>query len=228
MSSTQATQADKKRKHSDRTIKELFTSQHKPHVSGTAPLSPSSKRPKLASASASSPAEAATTSTPEPAMSTASMYHFPSKRAEPEVIDLGSSPDNSPARKTGFRKATPNLSANTGPKKLLVKNFRPTRSVDPKAFLDQTWRKVDAALDTIFQQGTINFSLEELYRGVENICRQGMAVEAKKRLVAKCKTYVSGPLKQRVEDVLERHNVEVLRAALQAWATWNEQLVCRG
>jgi cullin-4 len=224
MSSTQATQADKKRKHSDRTIRELFTSQHKPNIPGTAPLSPSSKRPKLAS----SPAEAATTSTPEPAMSTASMYHFPSKRAEPEVIDLGSSPDTSPARKMGFRKATPNLSASTGPKKLLVKNFRPTRSVDPKAFLDQTWRKVDAALDTIFAQGTINFSLEELYRGVENICRQGMAVEAKKRLVAKCRIYVDGPLKQRVEDVLERQNVEVLRAALQAWATWNEQLVCCG
>lgn len=156
------------------------------------------------------------------------MYHFPSKRsgaATAEVIDLGSSPDNSPARKNGLRKATPNIGSNIGPKKLLVKNFRPTRTVDPKEFLDQTWQKVDAALDTIFQQDKINFSLEELYRGVENICRQGMAVEAKKRLVAKCKTYVDGPLKQGVEQMLGRQNVDVLRATLQAWATWNSQLV---
>ncbi|KAF9736771.1 hypothetical protein PMIN06_003502 [Paraphaeosphaeria minitans] len=218
MSSAAATHDDKKRKHSDRTIKELFTSQHKPNVSGSAPLSPSSKRPKLGSS------PAAATTTPEKVMSTANMYHFLSNRGEPEVIDLGSSPNNSPARMTGMRKATPNLSANTGPKKLLVKNFRPTRSVDPKAFLDQTWQKVDAALDTIFQQGKINFSLEELYRGVENICRQGMAVEAKKRLVAKCKTHVNGPLKQRIEEKLERQNIDVLRETQQAWADWNEQV----
>lgn len=221
MSSAAATQAEKKRKHSDRTIKELFTSQHKPNVSSSAPLSPSSKRPKLGTP----PVEAITT--PEKAMSTASMYHFPSKRGGPEVLDLGSSPDNSPARLSGMRKATPNMGANTGPKKLLVKNFRPTRSVDPKAFLDQTWQKVDAALDTIFKQGKINFSLEELYRGVENICRQGMAAEAKKRLVAKCKTHVKGSLKERVEEKLERQNIDVLRATQQAWADWNEQLVCR-
>lgn len=143
----------------------------------------------------------------------------------PEVIDLASSPENSPARKNGVRKATPNISATAGPKKLLVKNFRPTRMVDPKVFLDQTWEKVDAALETIFKQGKINFSLEELYRGVENICRQGMAVEAKKRLVARCKTYVNGPLKEGVEQMLGRQNVDVLRATLQAWATWNSQLV---
>jgi hypothetical protein len=53
-----------------------------------------------------------------------------------------------------------------------------------------------------------------------------MAVEAKKRLVAKCKIYVDGPLKQGVEQMLGRQNVDVLRATLQAWATWNSQLVC--
>ena len=222
MSSVPETQAEKKRKHSDRTIKELFTSQQKPNVSGAAALSSSSKRPKLGS----SPTEVSPI--PDRTMSTASMYHFPSKRvgaATTEVIEIGSSPDNSPARKNALRKATPNMSSNAGPKKLLVKNFRPTRTVDPKVFLDQTWQKVDTALDTIFQQGKIDFSVEELYRGVENICRQGMAVEAKKRLVAKCKTHVDGPLKQGVEQMLARQNVDVLRATLQAWDTWNSQLV---
>jgi len=222
-----SSQIDRKRKHKDRTIKDLFTTQHKPNLAGaaTAPLSPSSKRAKLGS----SPAETANPPTPEKTMTTASMYHFPSKRASlggSDVVDLTTGPDNSPSRQlNALKKTAPNMHANAGPKKLLVKNFKPTRRVDPKVFLEQTWQKVDAALDTIFQQGNIDFSLEELYRSVENLCRQGVARDAKNRLVAKCKAYVGGPLKQRVDETLGRQNVDVLRATLQAWATWNEQLV---
>ena len=101
----------------------------------------------------------------------------------------------------------------------------PTRKVDRKVFLDQTWQKVDAALETIFQQSEINFSLEELYRGVENLCRQGLAKDAKDRLVTKCKGYVNGTLKTRVKEMMGRKDVDVLRATLQAWATWNAQMV---
>jgi cullin-4 len=124
-----------------------------------------------------------------------------------------------------MRKATPNMHATGGPKRLLVKNFKPTRKVDPKAFLDQTWQKIDKALDTIFAQGAIDFSLEELYRGVENVCRQGMARDVKERLVAKCKAYVGGSLTAKVKESVGRGNIEVLRATLQAWAVWNEQVV---
>jgi cullin-4 len=117
------------------------------------------------------------------------------------------------------------MHATGGPKRLLVKNFKPTRKVDPKVFLNQTWDKIEKALDTIFAQGQVDFSLEELYRGVENVCRQGMAKDVKDRLVAKCKEYVGGKMKAKVEESLGRGNVEVLRATLQAWAVWHEQVV---
>lgn len=158
------------------------------------------------------------------------MYSFPSKRASvpngKEVVDITSSPDNSPAKPRNgiIRKTAPNVSANAGPKRLMVKNFRPTRKVDPKAFLEQTWQKIDAALDTIFKQGEIDFSLEELYRGVENLCRQNMARDVKERLVRKCKEYVGGALKTKVKESLVRTNVDVLRVTLQAWATWHDQV----
>ncbi|KAF2646134.1 Cullin-domain-containing protein [Massarina eburnea CBS 473.64] len=217
---------DRKRKHSGKTIKELFTTQQKPHSSVTAPLSPSTKRTKLDSSPTGTKAPPLV-----PAESTANMYHFPSKKTsapvQSEVVDLSSSPPTAsatPPRKNGMRKVAPNMHATTGPKKLVVKNFRPTRKVDPKVFLEQTWQKVDAALDTIFKQGQINFSLEELYRGVENLCRQGLAKDAKDRLVAKCKAYVGGELREKVTETVGRKNVDVLRAALGAWATWNEQL----
>ena len=72
-----------KRKHSGKTIKELFTTQSKPNAA-TAPLSPTQKRTRRESS-------------PTAAMSTADMYHFPSKKAE--VVDITSSPDHSPAAK---------------------------------------------------------------------------------------------------------------------------------
>lgn len=220
-----------KRKHSGKTIQDLFNTQSKPNVAAAAPLSPTNKRSRR------DPSPAANSDAAHPAavtgsMSAADMYHFPSKRASvsgaAEVVDITSSPDNSPAKangqRNGMRKTTPNMHASAGPKRLLVKNFKPTRSVDPKVFLDHTWQKIDKALDTIFRQDQIDFSLEVLYRGVENACRQNMAKDIKERLVIKCRDYVSGTLKAKVKESLGRTNVDVLRAALQAWTVWNSQM----
>jgi cullin-4 len=215
-----------KRKHPGKTIKELFTTQSKPHAAA-APLSPTTKRPRRESSPAARP-DVATPPGLASTMSTADMYHFASRRADTAgravVVDITSSPDNSPARPHGQRTGAPNMHASGGPKRLLVKNFKPLRKVDPKAFLDQTWQKIDRALDTIFARGAIDFSLEELYRGVENVCRQGMARDVKERLVAKCRAYVGGSLQASVADSLGRGDVEVLRATLCAWAVWNEQV----
>lgn len=225
-----ANQGTLKRKHSGKTIKELFTTQSKPHAATAAPLSPTKKRSRRE-------LESESESKPPSSMSTADMYHFPSKRGD--VVDMTASPDSSPARAggprsttgtntngtNGTRKTAPNMHATGGPKRLLVKNFKPTRKVDPKAFLDQTWHKIDGALDTIFAHAAVDFSLEELYRGVENLCRQGMAKDIKERLITKCRDYVGGSLTAKVQESLGRGNVEVLRATLQAWGVWNEQMV---
>ncbi|KAL5115512.1 hypothetical protein ACEQ8H_006575 [Pleosporales sp. CAS-2024a] len=155
-------------------------------------------------------------------MSTADMYHFASTRA---VVDLTSSPASSPpAAPAQARKPAPTMHATGGPRRLLVKNFRPTRRVDPHAFLDQTWAKTDSALATVFAQRPVDFSLEELYRGVEKLCRQGMAKHVKDRLVARCRAHVAGSLAAAVEESLARPSVDVLRATLHAWAVWTAQL----
>ncbi|KAJ4990870.1 ubiquitin ligase subunit [Stagonosporopsis vannaccii] len=215
-----------KRKHSVSTQQKLsFTAQQKPSSTATAPLSPTNKRTRRES----SPGDAATPAATS-VMSTADMYSFPSKRTSvpngKEVVDITSSPDNSPAKPRNgiIRKTAPNVGANTGPKRLMVKNFRPTRKVDPKAFLEQTWQKIEAALDTIFKQGEIDFSLEELYRGVENLCRQNMARDVKERLIKKCKENVGGAMKTKVKESLARTNTDVLRVTLQAWSTWHDQV----
>ncbi|KAL6702853.1 hypothetical protein ACN47E_000880 [Coniothyrium glycines] len=221
-----------KRKHSEKSIKDLFNTQSKPNIAAVVPLSPTNKRTRRASSPIAS-TEHATPTARTNTMSTTDMYHFPSKRASMPgsggVVDITSSPDNSPAKaggiqRNGMRKTAPNMHASGGPKRLMVKNLKPIRKVDPKIFLDQTWQKIDKALDTIFRQGDIDFSLEELYRGVENLCRQNMAKEVKERLLTKCKEYVGGSLKAKVKESIGRPNVDVLRATLKAWATWNSQM----
>lgn len=225
---------DRKRKHPEPTIRDLFTSQQKPNTGATAPISPTSKRSRLDSSVKDPAAAIKDKDTKEVhALSTANMYHFPSKKLDlqghVDVVDLSSSPDATPTKSTtpknGIRKATPNLQANGGPKRMLVKNFKPVRKVDPKTFLDQVWKKVDGALDTIFAQDKIDFSLEELYRGVENLCRQNLAQDACDRLVKKCEDYVKETLREKVMEMMGRKDVDVLRGTLQAWTAWNEQLV---
>jgi cullin-4 len=114
-----------KRKHSGKTIKELFTTQSKPNAAAAAPLSPTKKRTRRES----SPTAAAEASPPPISnMSTADMYHFPSKKAE--VVDITSSPDNSPAAKLNAR----NGMRKSGPRRTAVLAFESSRL--PHWYLD--------------------------------------------------------------------------------------------
>lgn len=147
------------------------------------------------------------------------------------MVDLTSSPPQ-PVR--SVRDASPFLNKASGleagagaPKRMFVKNFKVTRKADPRVFFEQTWAKVDAALDTVFARGDINFSLEELYRGIENLCRQGMAKEALRKLVEKCEGYIKGGLAEGVKESVRegKADTDVLRRVLGAWAVWGEQVV---
>lgn len=144
-------------------------------------------------------------------------------------MDLTSSPTKTPPRKNGLVRPSgsphPNFNPHLGAKRIVVKNFRKTPKTDPRQYFDLIWGKLDAALDVIFDDGKITFSLEELYRGVENVCRQGFAAELSEKLQNKSEKHVE----EDVRDVLLRKvgntNVDILRAVLATWATWKSQLV---
>ncbi|OJD31192.1 ubiquitin ligase subunit [Diplodia corticola] len=167
------------------------------------------------------------------------MYSFPSKKpngAANNVIDLTGktpSPSPSPARNNGgpIASATtrnninnsahrPNFNPNTGAKQLVVKNLRKTPRTDPKEYFNQVWGWLDEALAKIFAGKEIDFSLETLYRGVENVCRQGHAAELAARLQKRCEAYVETGLKAGLLEKAEKPDMDVLRAVLSAWRTW--------
>jgi cullin-4 len=199
-----------KRKHADKNSRDA--------LNGTA-ASPRKKRARLETRGKehdSSPAKPDTTTA-----STTAMYQFPSKR-DPVVLS-----PSSPGPSKHALRTTANMNTNGGPKRMLVKNLKIARKVDPKVYLDQTWDKLQAALDTVFAGGKIDFSLEELYRGVENLCRQKMAKDVYDRLEKTCKEHIAG-LRKQVEQTAARPdvtNVDVLRATLQVWEEWMKQVV---
>ena len=151
------------------------------------------------------------------------MYTFnsTSPKTQTEVIDLTDSPNGSP--KKYVQKRPINFSNHTGAKRLVVKNFRAAPRASPDQYADQIWKQLEVALSAIFQGK--NVSLEELYRGVENVCRQGKASILFEKLCEKCTSQVSTNLKSSVTEGLDAATgVDVLRAAIKAWTVWKEQL----
>lgn len=151
------------------------------------------------------------------------MYSFSSN-----VVDLTSSPSSrgaaSPQQARVVNVTRTNASSgSTGPKKLVVKNFKSTPRKDPGRYCTQVWAQISKALDTIFAQDEKPFSLEELYRGVENVCRQNEAPRMFDWLQQRCVAHVTTlvePLRMAVGSGSE------IRAVTEAWATWRRQMVC--
>lgn len=153
------------------------------------------------------------------------MYNF----SQPNFIDLTNG--NGPASLTTVQKkpvvrssATPTAS---GPKKLVVKHVRKKSLADPETYFNQVRLNLDAALSAIFSDSErIPRSNEELYKGVEHLCKQGRAATLFGSLVDKCGEGISSqfgqPLLARASTL---DDIAILRAVTESWAVWKARLV---
>lgn len=166
-----------------------------------------------------------------PSSKTLAMYSFPTSKTHADgVVDLtGSCPPSPPHPKKPPVNGSAKLSAfktHQGAKKLVVKNLRTTPRFDPEQYFKRVWDQLDAALTTIFGNEKSNHSLEELYKGAENLCRQGRAPELYARVRARCESHLVG---QVVEELAGKSsqlsNVDLLSSYLEAWRTWSGRLV---
>lgn len=171
------------------------------------------------------------------------MYKLPSKNSRgsgcgdlrskaTEIIEISDSPPSSPIdplrirRKPGAPTKTKNSESYIGPKKLVVKNFRKTPILDSKQYFDQVWTQLDAALQAIFRNEKVPYSKEELYRGVENLCRQDRAPRLFKLLCEECKRELSARLKDLLDNAANvMEDTDFLRTIIEAWLAWNTHLV---
>lgn len=162
-------------------------------------------------------------------ISYANMYSFtPSKSDTNSVVDLTSSPSSpeSQKRKVSFAGPRTPFNPHQGPKKLVVKNLRTVPRIDPQQYFEQIWAQEDKALDAIFRSEKEPYSLEELYKGAENVCRQGKAPELYDRLSKKCELHLTEGVREGIRREEERSSdTELLMAFVNAWATWQKQLL---
>ena len=222
-----------------KTLSELFATSEKPSV-----------RPESIEAEGPSPSKRLKFSHTSPSttllpknITTAEMYSFPPstpKRnsstngafSESEVIDLTGSPGAGTFKPASTRRkpsgtVRPTVSRpQSGPKKLVVKNLKKAPQADPEQYYNHVWNQLDAALSAIFVGGDMPYSFEELYKGVESLCRQDHAPAVYKKLREKCKQNVSVQvLEPLVQSASAVDTVDTLNAVVKAWSTWMAHLV---
>ncbi|KAK0933755.1 hypothetical protein LTR29_014688 [Friedmanniomyces endolithicus] len=191
--------------------------------SSAVPTSPTSKRQK--------PDSTVSTTSPAKTLARGEMYTFTSRSPVSNgngVVDLtnGSPPSSPQARRmTGSLPSRPGFSAHTGTKKLVVKNLKINSTWDSRAYLGKIWGQLDEALAIIFEDGKDGFSKEDLYRGVENVCRQGGASTLFSRLDSRCRQHVERDMREPLLEKAGSDNVTVLKAVLAEWTRWKQQMM---
>ncbi|MCJ1474829.1 hypothetical protein MMC13_003489 [Lambiella insularis] len=153
------------------------------------------------------------------------MYTFSSTATKgKEIVDLTGSPTTSLRKGSISQRRPNNFVPHTGTKKLVIKNFRKTSKSNPDQYYNTVWNQLDVALSAIFRHEKI--PLEELYKGVENVCRQDKAPALFQKLCERCKDNVlqnlRNPLIKDARNSAE--SIEVLRSATNAWSAWKEQV----
>ena len=154
--------------------------------------------------------------------------------AQETPVDLTSPPPAASARRAPPPQATPLNSVKTPPKptlqqsgakRLQIKNFRASNENYTTGYTKTTWKSLDMALKAIYACEKIPMSREELYRGVENVCRAGGAHELHHQLLESCENYVSKELKPKIEKNVGDEDIEVARQLNANWIQWEKQLV---
>ena len=212
--------------HPQKTISDLFATSKQGLKSlqpDTLPGASPSKKPKHNHPTV----ETDTTSAPMQTLRAESMYQFssPKPRQPSGTIDLTASPDTSPAknRTRGIRPTK--IGPRAGPEIITVKNLQYVKKADPNEYYNTVWKRLEASLSAIFAHEMLPFSNEELYRGVEIVCRQGKAEGLYKNLRNSCRLNVLHTIKEPlIQQSGNDDAVAVLQSVVRAWSRWNKQL----
>lgn len=131
----------------------------------------------------------------------------------PEVIDLTK-------RQSAFQ-------PHSGARKLVIKNLRSPVHHEARIqeYYARTERELEGALDAIFGGQSPAIPLERLYRGVEDMCRNGNADKVYRTLKDKVDKHLKSVILPRIQSAAKVSSLEVLRRTLAEWKTWNSQTV---
>ncbi|KAI5306450.1 Glycosylphosphatidylinositol (GPI) anchor assembly protein [Ascosphaera pollenicola] len=199
-----------------RTITDLFSA-HPTPKRGASGQPPSNKRQKIED-SVDKPKIASPSpvvrDAPSPAVD---MYSFaasgnPMRVASPaDSIKKGSRPNT--------------FTPHTGSRKLVVKNLKTKPRVDPEEYMNRSWVQLDDALTAILSDQKPQLSLEQLYKGAENICRLGKAPKLFQNIKFKIDSYMEDVVLAQLQNKAQsQDDIALLRSISHAWTTWSERL----
>lgn len=155
------------------------------------------------------------------------MFNFspPKSRQPSDIIDLDKSPLSSSVKNRVNTSRPTAIGPHTGPKRLFVKGLRHAPKADPDEYYNTVWKRLEVSLTATFADEKLPYSNEELYRGVEIVCRQGKAKDLFEKLKGKCRGNVLHNVKEKLDQMSGSDNaVIVLQSVVQAWSRWNKQL----
>ena len=188
------------------------------------PISPSggskprlSQRPRI---------ESTPPTTPSPPRN--GMYSFPSRQPSNGVVDLTNSPPRNgvPARRlSGAAPVRSALNPHMGARKLVVKNLKKQSDWDSEEYFNSTWKRLDDSLSAVFAGKHDGLSLEDLYRCVENLCRQGKGSTVNSRLDERLVKHLKLTVLPQLQRKASSKDVSLLKAVLAAWSAWTAQVV---
>jgi hypothetical protein len=117
-------------------------------------------------------------------------------------------------------------------RKITIKNLKSTPDSVPAAYFQQTTEKLQRAVDTILSEGSLVDSLEELYRGVENLVRENKGPELYEMLRNSCQTFVEEDMRRKVEKGVAGSvgiggdgGLRAVECIESTWGKWTSQLV---
>ncbi|XP_077976505.1 cullin-4B-like isoform X2 [Styela clava] len=91
------------------------------------------------------------------------------------------------------------LKGSAGPKKLTIKNFKAKPRL-PQDYEKIAWQKLEEAVSAIHRSSFIRYSLEELYKAVENLCSHKISQTLYDQLKVVCEKHVQRQLDLFSED----------------------------
>jgi hypothetical protein len=112
-------------------------------------------------------------------------------------------------------------------RKITIKNLKSTPDSVPAAYFQQTALKLQQAVSAILLEGTLGDSLEELYRGVENLVRENRGHELYQMLQNSCRAFVANDLLLSIKAGISSLDAgtRAVECIDEAWAKWTSKLV---
>lgn len=109
-------------------------------------------------------------------------------------------------------------------KKLVIKNRRvdgPGQREEVERYFEATWREVDVAVQAVLAGTRVPMPFDRVYRGVEDLCRNGKEREVYLKLRKACERHLSGVVLPAIKKEYREEETALLEAVLSEWDTFN-------